>query len=73
MKRTLLKQPYKRLQMDKQHWTKKHGCSWKAKVTYESEDEAWEFLNQHPKLVSIGYTAYRCRICNKFHIGHKDG
>lgn len=28
-----------------EHWTKKVH-SWKAKVAYETEDDAWEFLNQ---------------------------
>ena len=34
---------------DPEHWTKKVH-SWKAKVAYETEDDAWEFLNQNPKL-----------------------
>lgn len=28
---------------DPEHWTKKVH-SWKAKVAYETEDDAWEFL-----------------------------
>ena len=32
---------------DAEHWTKKVH-SWKAKVAYETEDDAWEFLNQNP-------------------------
>lgn len=30
---------------DPEHWTRKVH-SWKAKVAYETEDDAWEFLNQ---------------------------
>lgn len=30
---------------DPEHWTKKVH-SWKAKVAYETEDDAWEFLNR---------------------------
>ena len=38
---------------DPEHWTKK-SRSWKAKVAYETEDDAWEFLNQNPKLKALG-------------------
>ena len=56
---------------DHEHWTKKVH-SWKVKVAYETEDDAWEFLNQNPKLKVMGYVAYRCKTCNKYHIGHKN-
>ena len=55
---------------DAEHWTKKVH-SWKAKVAYETEDDAWEFLNTHPKLIEHGMTVYRCNLCNMFHCGHK--
>ena len=29
---------------DPEHWTRKSSHGWKAKVAYESEDEACEFL-----------------------------
>lgn len=54
---------------DPEHWTRK-SHSWKAKVAYESEDDAWEFLNQNPKLKVLGYRPYVCRICGAIHIGH---
>lgn len=53
---------------DPEHWTRK-SHSWKAKVVYESEDEAWEFLNQNPKLKVLGYRPYVCCICSKVHVG----
>ena len=56
------------LHPDPEHWVRK-GQSWKAKVTYESEDDAWEFLNQNPKLKSLGYTCYLCKVCSMYHIG----
>ena len=56
------------LHPDPEHWVRK-GQSWKAKVAYESEDDAWEFLNQNPKLKSIGYTCYMCKVCSRYHIG----
>lgn len=55
---------------DPEHWTKKVH-SWKAKVAYETEDDAWEFLKTHPKLIEQGMTVYRCNMCNMFHCGHK--
>ena len=56
------------LHPDPEHRVRK-GQSWKAKVAYETEDDAWEFLNQNPKLKSMGYVVYKCRICQKWHIG----
>jgi len=51
-----------------EHWTKK-SHSWKAKVAYETEDEAWEFLNQNPRLKEMNYRPYVCNLCSKWHIG----
>ena len=56
---------------DPEHYTRKQH-SWKAKKSYETEDEAWEFLQENPKLKAQGYTVYRCRTCNKWHIGHQN-
>lgn len=53
-----------------EHWTRKTH-SWKAKVEYQSEEEAWEWLNQNPKLCAEGYTVYQCHMCSKWHIGHR--
>lgn len=39
---------------DPEHWTRK-SRSWKSKVAYGSEDEAWEYLQQNPKLKTLGY------------------
>lgn len=55
---------------DPEHWTRKVH-SWKAKVAYETEDDAWEFLKTHPKLIEQGMTVYRCNLCNMYHCGHK--
>ena len=67
------KAPYSTLHPDARHWTRK-GSSWKQKVGYESEDDAWEFLNQNPKLKAKDPVVYRCSVCNKFHISihHKN-
>nr|DAG47610.1 MAG TPA: hypothetical protein [Caudoviricetes sp.] len=53
---------------DPEHWTKKVH-SWKAKVAYETEDDAWEFLNQIPRLNALGWHPYLCKVCSKWHIG----
>ena len=53
---------------DPEHWTKK-SRSWKSKVAYETEDEAWEFLNQRSELKAMGYVVYRCKVCQKWHVG----
>lgn len=63
------KQPFQTLHPNAQHWTRK-GNSWKAKVAYESEDEAEEFLRLNPKLITQGYKSYVCPICSKWHVGH---
>lgn len=55
---------------DPEHFTRKRR-SWKAKVPYETEDAAWEWLNQNPRLIALGYTAYLCKFCQKWHIGRK--
>lgn len=55
---------------DPEHWTRKTH-SWKSKVEYQSEEEAWEWLNQNPKLCAEGYTVYQCHLCSKWHIGHR--
>lgn len=52
---------------DPEHWTRK-ARSWKSKVAYGSEDEAWEYLQQNPKLKTKDPVVYRCSVCNKFHI-----
>lgn len=56
------------LHPDSEHWVR-NGQSWKAKVAYESEDEACEFLKLHPKIMAAEYTAYQCKVCSKWHIG----
>ncbi len=57
---------------DPEHYSRKYR-SWKAKVAYETEDEAWEHLQLHPNLLEHGYIAYQCRTCQKWHIGHASG
>lgn len=63
------KAPYSTLHPDPRHWTrKKHSNSWKAKVAYESEEAAAEFLQQNTILKAEKPVVYKCPVCNKFHI-----
>lgn len=39
----------------------------KAKMSFETEDEAWEFVKAH---CLQGLTVYRCLYCGKWHCGH---
>ena len=64
------KAPYSTLHPDARHWTRK-GSSWKQKVGYDTEDEAWEFLEQNPKLKAMGERPYFCELCSKWHIGKR--
>ena len=61
------KAPYSTLHPDARHWTRK-GNSWKQKIGYDTEDEAWEFLEQNPKLKTMGERPYFCELCSKWHI-----
>ena len=64
------KQPFKTLHPSPCHWTRSGGNSWKQKVSYDCEEEAYEFLNQNPRLKMQGYVVYQCPVCHKWHVGH---
>lgn len=55
---------------DPEHWTRKGPHGWKAKLAYPTEEEAWEWLNQNPRIKAQGYTVYQCKVCAKWHVGH---
>ena len=41
----------------------------KAKMAFDSEEEARKYIKaKHLK----GYTVYICRVCNKYHISHRN-
>lgn len=58
--RTTLKKTYPRC-----HYNSKG----KSKKQFETEKEAQDYIAAH-KL--SGYAIYLCRVCNKFHISHKN-
>lgn len=41
----------------------------KSKKQFETEADAEEYISSH-KLK--GYTIYKCRVCNMYHISHKN-
>ena len=43
---------------DPEHWTRKGPHGWKAKLSYPTEEDAWEWLNQNPRIKAQGYTVY---------------
>ena len=43
--------------------------SWKEKESYDTDDDAWKFMNQNPKLNVLVWHPYLCKVCSKCHIG----
>ena len=58
----------RQLHLPRTHWNIQRGKVHKAKLPYESQEEAEEFIEVHHLQ---GYTSYLCPVCNKYHIGHK--
>lgn len=56
------------LKPDPEHWTRKVH-SWKAKVAYETEDEALEYLNLNQKLKVLVWHYYLFNVYSKWYIG----
>ena len=54
----------------REHWNKQHGNIRTAKTGYESKEEAEQYIKEHN--LSEIYRTYKCSICGKFHIGHKN-
>lgn len=66
------KRPQKRFNPSPEHWTyKARSGTWKQKVAYLTEDLAWEEIRSHQDPLTLGYVAYQCPICGKWHIGHE--
>lgn len=65
------KLPIKRMNLPRCHWVRLKN-RWKPKKQYQTEDAAFEVLNQSPRLLAQGYTAYQCQECGKWHIGRKE-
>lgn len=62
-----IKQPDEKRIM-RQHFRPMGGRRRKAKISFETEDEAWEFIKSN---CLQGYTVYKCLFCNKWHISSK--
>lgn len=61
------KTPRKRFTPDKCHWTKTSAGHWKAKRTFVDQASAEDFVNTSNE---SNLSAYKCTICNKWHVGH---
>lgn len=51
-----------------EHFTKKGSKRWKAKLSFETEEDAIYYIKKHKLKDMIPYI---CIYCNKWHIGHK--
>lgn len=49
------------------HYTRKNG-KWKRKRQFKSKKAALSFIAKNKLL---GYSVYKCPVCDKWHIGHK--
>lgn len=65
-KKLNIKQPDEKRIM-RQHFRPMGERRRKAKMTFETEDDAWEFIKAH---CLHDLTVYRCNFCGKYHIGH---
>ena len=54
------------------HWNAKtkNKHHRKTKTSYNSYEEAMKFLIKHK--LENEFTVYKCPICNKYHVGHKE-
>lgn len=52
------------------HWNKQHGRRRKAKRAFESAYKAGGHIMKHH--LEDKYQSYKCDVCGKWHIGHKN-
>ena len=51
----------------REHYSRKNGI-WKPKKSFETEQDAVSWIKKYKM---IGYSAYICDVCGKWHIGKK--
>ena len=51
------------------HWNKQHGRKRRAKRAFETPEEAITYIRERNLVNKYNY--YKCRVCSKYHIGHK--
>ena len=47
---------------DPEHYTRKQS-SWKANESYDTEYDAWKFLNHNQKLKALGWRTHLYKVC----------
>ena len=47
---------------DHGHYTRKRH-SLKEKESYDTDDDAWKFMNQNQKLKALCWRTYLCKVC----------
>ena len=51
----------------REHYARKNG-EWKPKLKFETKEDANIYIKKY-KLYK--YTAYKCKVCDKWHVGMK--
>lgn len=52
------------------HWNRQHGRKRKAKKQFDTLHDANQYIeNKH---LETTYRSYKCPVCGKFHIGHRN-
>lgn len=52
------------------HWNKQKGRKRKAKRSYQTKEEVDKYIKE--KRLIDKYSSYKCPVCGKYHIGHKN-
>lgn len=59
----------KAINLPRCHWNKQHGRHIRAKRQFNSLQDAVDYINN--RNLQNRYDAYKCKVCKKWHIGHK--
>lgn len=57
-------------ELPREHWNKERGRKRKAKRGFDTIRDAFAYLERHG--LQDTYKAYKCNVCGKYHIGHRN-
>ena len=57
--------------LPREHWNAERGRKRKAKHGFDGIRDAFAYLERHG--LQDTYKAYKCGVCGKYHIGHRNG
>ena len=57
-------------ELPREHWNAERGRRRKAKRGFDSIRDAFAYLDRHG--LQDTYKAYKCNVCGKYHIGHRN-